>query len=229
MFNILGTDGKEYGPVSVAKVQEWMIAGRANLETKARRADEAEWKTLGQFPEFNAAATPAPAAAGAPPSFTPSPAAIVDPELASRLSRLGAALLDSLASGIFIGPGFVVLMTAGAFTDANRSSLNTPLLIAGAGLIGLGVLVMLGIQLYLLHTRGQTIGKKLVGIKIVDFNTGQNPGLVKTFVMRSFVNGLIGAVPFAGGVYSLVDICFIFRDDQRCIHDLLAGTKVVKA
>lgn len=52
MFFILGGDGKEYGPVSVAKVQEWMIAGRANMQTQARRADESGWRTLGDFPEF---------------------------------------------------------------------------------------------------------------------------------------------------------------------------------
>ena len=32
----------------------------------------------------------------------------------------------------------------------------------------------------------------------------------------------------AGGLFSIVDICFIFRDDRRCIHDLIAGTQVVK-
>src|SRR4051812_20926251 len=51
MFTILGADGKEYGPVSAAKVQEWISGGRANFQTKARRVEETEWKTLGDFPE----------------------------------------------------------------------------------------------------------------------------------------------------------------------------------
>jgi hypothetical protein len=62
MFFILGTDGKEYGPVSVAKVQEWMIAGRANLQTQVRRYNETAWLTLGELPEFQSAGTPAPVA-----------------------------------------------------------------------------------------------------------------------------------------------------------------------
>lgn len=81
MFTILGTDGKEYGPVAVAKIQEWMLAGRANLQTKARRANETEWRTLGDFSEFGSTAVPlamgepviaaAPAFAPATPPGTP--------------------------------------------------------------------------------------------------------------------------------------------------------------
>src|SRR5512142_249577 len=60
MFIILGADGKEYGPVAADKIQAWIRDGRANLQTKARRDGETEWKTLGDFAEFGAAA-------GAPP------------------------------------------------------------------------------------------------------------------------------------------------------------------
>lgn len=74
MFTILGTDGKEYGPVAVAKIQEWMIAGRANLQTQARRVNETEWKTLGDFPEFTGAGS-GPSTAGIPPAAPAFPAA----------------------------------------------------------------------------------------------------------------------------------------------------------
>jgi len=99
-------------------------------------------------------------------------------------------------------------------------------------LIGLSVLMLLGLFIYnlvLLATRGQTIGKKLKGIRIVTHPDGANPGGVKTIVLRGIINGLSGSVPLLGPVYSIVDICFIFREDQRCIHDLIAGTKVVVA
>jgi uncharacterized RDD family membrane protein YckC len=36
------------------------------------------------------------------------------------------------------------------------------------------------------------------------------------------------SIPLLGGLFSLVNVCFIFRDDRRCIHDLIADTIVVK-
>ncbi len=72
MFTILGADGKEYGPVTAGRVHEWISGGRANLQTKARRADETEWKTLGEFPEFSAAPPPP---SSASPTFAPGSAA----------------------------------------------------------------------------------------------------------------------------------------------------------
>ena len=57
------------------------------------------------------------------------------------------------------------------------------------------------------------------------FPDGQKPGFVKGFLLRSFVNGIIGqVVPF----YGIIDPCFIFREDNRCVHDLLADTTVIE-
>src|SRR3954467_8157670 len=57
MFTILGSDGKEYGPVTADQLRAWMAAGRANLETQAKAVGTEEWRRLGDFPEFGA--TPA--------------------------------------------------------------------------------------------------------------------------------------------------------------------------
>lgn len=227
MFTILGTDGKEYGPVSEAKIAEWIAGGRANLQTKARRGNETEWKTLGDFAEFNATLSP-PAVAVAGAAMVPASAApAAGLELASRWLRLGAALLDSIIGTMFAAPGMAMLIMAGVF--ATPDSPNPALMLAGFVTIGAAMVVLLGIQIYLLVTRGQTLGKKFLGIKIVCFEDDSNPGFVKVFLLRMLVNGLIGAVPFLGLIYSLTDILFIFREDRRCIHDLIAGTKVVKA
>jgi len=227
MFTILGADGKEYGPVSEATIMGWIAGGRANLQTKARRGNETEWKTLGDFAEFNATLPPpaASVAGAALPAASAAPSA--GPALASRWLRLGAAVLDSIIGTMFAAPGLAMLIMAGVF--ATPDTPNPALMIAGFVTIGAAMVVLLGIQIYLLVTRGQTLGKKFLGIKIVCFEDDSNPGFVKVFLLRMLVNGLIGAVPFLGLIYSLTDILFIFREDRRCIHDLIAGTKVVQA
>ena len=74
MFTIMGADGKEYGPVTAGKLHEWIAGGRANLQTKARRDGETDWKTLGDFPEFSQFGTMSgspPAAAAIMPTVAP--------------------------------------------------------------------------------------------------------------------------------------------------------------
>ena len=91
----------------------------------------------------------------------------------------------------------------------------------------LGAVALLGIQIYLLATRSQSLGKYLMKTQIVDVNTGLRADFVHAFLLRLLVNGLISGVPCVGTIYALVDILFIFREDRRCIHDLLASTCVV--
>ena len=63
-----------------------------------------------------------------------------------------------------------------------------------------------------------------MGIMIVKVDTEENGGFVTNCLLRAFVNNLIAQIiPF----YGLIDILLIFGSDRRCIHDYLAGTKVV--
>lgn len=52
MYTIIGGDGKEYGPVLAEQIRVWIAGGRADLNTKAKALGSDEWKTLGDFPEF---------------------------------------------------------------------------------------------------------------------------------------------------------------------------------
>lgn len=81
MFIILGADGKEYGPATANTIAEWIVAGRANLQTKARRTNDPEWKTLGDFEEFGA--KPTPVASAAPVTAEPPVVSTVAPSLAN--------------------------------------------------------------------------------------------------------------------------------------------------
>lgn len=64
---------------------------------------------------------------------------------------------------------------------------------------------------------------KLLRIRIVRLD-GTNGEFFANVFVREIVNGFICIIPF----YGLVDMLLIFADDRRCIHDHLAGTRVVK-
>ncbi len=140
--------------------------------------------------------------------------------------RFLGALVDGLISIVFLGPGYGIMIAGAAIADQNGGQPG-PLLFVGIAFMLLGGLALLGTQIYLAATRGQSIGKYFLKTQIVDFETGVRANFVQCFLLRSVVNALIGAVPCVGGIYSIVDICFIFRQDKRCIHDLLAKTCVI--
>ncbi len=128
-------------------------------------------------------------------------------EIPSRGTRLGAVLIDSLLFVVPIGIGRI-------FSDPGP-------LIALLGLLGL-----FGYQAYLLTKQGQTIGKRALKLRIVRADDGENGGFGRNVALRMILGRwLLGLVPF----YLLVDACFIFRSDGRCLHDLVAGTRVIPA
>ena len=250
MFTIIGGDGKEYGPASAEQLRSWINAGRANLETKAKLAGETEFRRLGDFPEFGGPATPAepppltgnfdPAPASAPTAGTAAAAVELTP--ADRLTRLFAVLIDNVILALCVLPGAVLLGSAffQIIIDASRgiqpdfTDIEPGRLLLGAALIGLGTFSLLLVQIIMVSMRGQTIGKRLLGIRIVRFGDGSNPGFVRAWLLRSLGVGLIGTLaalilPMLGNVFSIVNYGFIFRADRRCLHDFIADTKVVKA
>lgn len=146
-----------------------------------------------------------------------------------RLADLGKRFLGALVDGgvgiVFMGPGYAMMTIGGILSEQNKNLV--PLIFVGFALMLLGGIALLATQLYLLATRSQTIGKYFLKTQIVDFNTGVRSDFVQCFLLRSLLNGVIGAVPCLGMIYGIVDVCFIFREDKRCIHDLLAKTCVI--
>jgi len=96
------------------------------------------------------------------------------------------------------------------------------------GWLAVGVLTYVVVQGVPLYRDGQTWGKKLLGIRIVGLD-GRIPGLLRLLVLRRFVGTAIAQVPLIGPFYTIVDALFVFTHDRRCIHDLIARTRVVMA
>lgn len=146
--------------------------------------------------------------------------------LASRGTRFWANFIDNFILGLLV------------FASQNAAQ---PI----PGLVFLGYML---VQIVLLTKDGQTIGKKIMSIKIVKTKTGKNGGFVANVLLRSlymillilvavfaprfFIFGLGMGYSSIGLIYllgSLLDILLIFRSDRRCLHDMIAGTSVVVA
>ncbi|MGE5473876.1 MAG: RDD family protein [Ignavibacteriales bacterium] len=133
-------------------------------------------------------------------------------ELAERWIRLLAKVIDKVLI-ILIG---LLSVAIGSFDKSG----NLMLILILIGLLGLLIY-----QAYLLTVSGQTIGKKMMQIKIVTVKTEENGGFETNFVVRAVVNYFIAAIV---PLYGIIDILFIFSSERRCVHDRLAGTKVIK-
>lgn len=146
-----------------------------------------------------------------------------DQELASLWQRLGGVLLDSV---IFLVIELPVIFVFGVFDQL--SSGRGMLFGQTVGFFVFHFVVFAALNGWLLAKHGQTIGKKVAGTRIVDLTGNLRPFSIVFFV-RYALFGAIANIPIMGGIFCLVDSLFIFRNDKRCIHDLIAGTRVVKA
>ena len=145
--------------------------------------------------------------------------------LASRLKRFLGAIIDNAAMFFSLIPGIALLIGGLVTTDSRGGpAAAAPFFIGGIGLMFLGMLITAGIQIYLIAVSSQSIGKYFLKMQVIDFNTHQRSPFLQCFLLRSVVGVfLLGQVPF----YQIIDACFIFREDYRCIHDLIGNSIVV--
>jgi uncharacterized RDD family membrane protein YckC len=154
---------------------------------------------------------------------------VVDPsiprERAGRATRFAASVLDGIIAVVVI---YLPLFLTGALKVEN-GELDPAALMGPGGAIALaGALLWIGVTFYLVQRNGQTIGKKLFGIKVVR-SDGAKASLGRIFWLRNFVNGIPGAIPLIGFLYVLVDHLLIFGEPRQCLHDKIADTVVVNA
>lgn len=142
--------------------------------------------------------------------------------LAGRGARLGAAILDGILMSVMVVP---VLFFFGVYDAAFNGQAPSWTL----NLIGLpvGFIAWMLVNGYFLHQSGQTLGKKALGIRMVDL-AGEKPGLARLAGLRFLLMQVFYSVPVAGGLVALLDCLMIFGKEKRCLHDRIAGTRVVK-
>lgn len=90
-----------------------------------------------------------------------------------------------------------------------------------------GLLLLSLLQMFLITTRGQTLGKMAMGTRIVLMDGGE-VGFLHGVVLRAWVLSAVSFIPLIGALVGLADPLFIFGEERRCIHDQIAGTRVIE-
>ena len=249
MFIIIGGDGKEYGPVTADQVRTWIKGGRANLDTKAKALGTDDWRRLGDYAEFSPPTDTPPVIPSNVPTAMPVPAVVASVDSggvpADRGTRFFARFIDwtieclcAIPAGAILAPEILKLVaTVMQGNEPNFEELDYQRIALGAAVLAAAWLALLAVQIWQLTTRGQSLGKRIMRIRIVRIEDGSNPGFVHAWVMRELlitaIGIALGMIPFLGlllrPAFHIVDWCLIFRDDQSCLHDIMAKTKVVKA
>ena|ERR1700712_5089180 len=132
--------------------------------------------------------------------------------LAPVLALLGLLLCVALNQAVprlgELSPDLIVV----ALLDGNS---------AGEALLLLGAIVSLLYVVLFIATRGQTPGKQLLGLLVIDAY-GERPTLGKTLLRTG--GYILSVLPFSLGF-----LWIGFDREKRALHDWLAGTYVVMA
>jgi uncharacterized RDD family membrane protein YckC len=126
----------------------------------------------------------------------------------SVLKRLFGYIVDVMVlAGLSMGIWIITALTLG---------LLAPLAAAATTILPFVYHTML------ISMRGQTIGQRLAGIRVVDAPTGSNPSLIQAFLLTVlfYISLSLAFIP-------LLYILFDPRD--RFLHDILSNTRALNA
>ena len=152
----------------------------------------------------------------------------VDIKLATRGLRLLAFMIDIAI--VWVISTFIIKFGTFFSLDFGKLFMGDQEYIKALFLVTIlsSCLIYFIVNGYLLRKHGQTVGKKIIGIKITDLK-GKTPSLTKSYLLRFLLPSLICSMPVLGIFLWFTDVLFVFGKNKRCIHDYIADTKVMFA
>ena len=165
-------------------------------------------------------------------------------DLASIGSRIAAKLVDTLLMVLASSPLFISLYNSPNFdkllkwaeagqtrlTSAQQMELMSALpehILLLTNMLVWGLIIA---QVLLLMRRGQTIGKMIMGIRILDRKSNAIPGFFNLIIMRGLFTTLAYSLSIFGLVVLVIDLVMMLTSKERLsLHDKIAKTYVVRA
>lgn len=136
-------------------------------------------------------------------------------------TRVAARIIDVLVVAVPIA----VLLYAATDVDVEADTFELPLWVTLAA-----VALAAAYEILLIALSGQTVGKRLLHIQVVDVVTGRPPSLGSAAI-RYLVPTVPAAVPIPGAALlgPLVYLSVLWSPTRQGWHDRAAGTVVVRA
>ncbi len=248
----LARNNQQAGPYSLDQVNQMLANQQVLLTDLAWHEGMSEWKALGELTQGKLVYTPT----GHTSQFqTQQPfnnEAIQNIsvekknqkiELASYGSRIFAKFIDMLIwLPAFAIPSFFIKaenveqlnqiqqQMVHSTSSAQISQLQTELFslipVEAWQTMFFYIIIMLAIQALFLAKSGQSIGKKIAKIKIVDAETNNQVPLTRIFLIRSVIFVIFNIIFFPFVV--VIDSIFGLNKNRQTLHDKLGKTKVIK-
>jgi len=142
--------------------------------------------------------------------------------LAGRGERFAAAFVDGM---VVFG---ITLVTMALFGAMSHLTTPEPNVLDRYKWFAPAWALTAAIQAWCLYTSSQTVGKKLLKIRVVR-QDGSHATFMRLFFGRGAFATVPGLVPVLGALFSFIDVVLIFRSSRQCLHDQVFDTLVVTA
>ena len=139
-----------------------------------------------------------------------------DTALASVPRRLGARLLDGLLISVGVA-GLLAAFGTNVFESFDGSGPAWPSYVLWV--------VSAGYEIWLTSLTGQTVGKRLLSIQVVDAETGEIPSLDRA--ARRIIPMVVQLIPIVGLFGALLYVRALWDPRRQGFHDKFAGTIVI--
>ena len=146
----------------------------------------------------------------------------------SWLNRVYAAAIDGAIVIGLTAPVMLILVLSGAVHPPRYNGQVSAQFVFFFSVV-LTIFVFLYPTLWIYRHQGQTVGKRILGIRVV-CNDGTYLGLGHAAIREILVKQLMFgfAASFSFGAIQVADVLWPFVDGRnRCLHDIVARTRVI--